>query len=128
MKFNRFLITALVLGLAAYWLALFVGTHVPLPVVKSIGRSDKLLHWASYTGLSFLLTTVVSLRHSLTWRTCLIVALGLAAYAALDELLQIPIPGRHADVWDWGADVGGVFCGLVTALAIRPIVASLVRT
>jgi VanZ family protein len=42
-------------------------------------------------------------------------------YGALDELLQIPV-GRHCDLWDWVADMGGVAAVLAVAgfyLALR---------
>lgn len=35
-----------------------------------------------------------------------------ACYGAVDELGQIPIPGRHADIWDWVADMLGAVAGL----------------
>jgi VanZ family protein len=37
----------------------------------------------------------------------------LLIYAALDELAQVPIPGRTGDIQDWIADAFGVCIGLL---------------
>ena len=96
------------LVLAVYWVALFIGTHVPVPPdVLQIAGSDKTLHFLAYLGLSLLIAVCVRPRG---W-TYLWVLLGLAAYGALDELLQISVR-RTADIVDWLADVAGVAVGL----------------
>lgn len=60
------------------------------------------------------------------WRvdwTALFVSVG---YGAIDELGQIPIPGRTADVVDWLADAAGAVAGVVCyrlmtgAMTLRP--------
>jgi VanZ family protein len=96
------------LVLAVYWVALFVGTHVPIPPdVVQLAGSDKTLHFVAYMGLSLLIAVCVRPKGwSYLW-----VLLGLAAYGAIDELLQIPVR-RTADVADWVADVAGVAAGL----------------
>jgi len=103
------------LVLAVYWVALFVGTHVPIPPdVVQLAGSDKMLHFGAYLGLSLLIAFCVRPKG---WNY-LWVLLGLAAYGAIDELLQIPVR-RTADVADWLADVAGVAVGLGVYAASR---------
>ncbi|MEM1061323.1 MAG: VanZ family protein [Planctomycetota bacterium] len=103
--------------LAAWWLATFGLTHVPLPALP-IGpdvffEADKLVHITIYGGLAFLADRA-------GWRTALGTA-GLVAslltMAVVDELTQIPV-GRQASVYDWIADAAGVACGLAAACKI----------
>ncbi len=120
---RRWLVRAVTGALILYWLALFVGTHVPLSVGNVGGHGDKLVHWVSYAGLAFLCGLAVSLHRPLSWRAWLLLAAALAAYAAVDELLQIPVPGRYGDPWDWVADLVGILPGLAAACAVRPLLA-----
>ncbi len=109
------------LVLAVYWVALFIGTHVPVPPdVLQIAGSDKTLHFLAYLGLSLLIAVCVRPRG---W-TYLWLLLGLAAYGALDELLQIPVQ-RTADVVDWLADVAGVAVGLAAYAVGRQALAAI---
>ncbi len=105
---TRFVAAALVV----YWAALCVGTHVPGRFVGTPLISDKVLHFSAYAGLSFLIATLLPLLGVQSWRAyggALIVAV---CYGAIDELGQIPIPGRTADIADWWADVAGAVAGL----------------
>jgi VanZ family protein len=100
-------------ALIVYWVALCIGTHVPGGFAGTPLVSDKTLHFVAYAGLGFLLAVMLSLsgiRDSRIYWTALLVAVG---YGAIDELGQIPIPGRTADVVDWLADVGGAVAGVV---------------
>ena len=100
-------------ALIVYWVALCIGTHVPGGFAGTPLVSDKVLHFVAYAGLGFLLAAMLSLsgiRDSRIYWTALLVAVG---YGAIDELGQIPIPGRTADVVDWLADVGGAVAGVV---------------
>ncbi|MHC4875348.1 MAG: VanZ family protein [Planctomycetota bacterium] len=104
---------------AAYWLSMFVGTHIPNPeAVIGPEVSDKLLHFAAY----FVLMTLLLGRHRLaTGRRAtrlelcrLLIVVGL--YAVADELLQaIPGINRHADVQDALADLAGAGGAVVIA-------------
>ena len=105
-------------ALTAYWLLIFVATHVPNPEdLPAPDVSDKLLHFSAY----FVLYALLSVRHRLLaggWPggNCQVKFLLLTtSYAALDELLQM-LPGinRNADWLDGFADCGG----LLTAAAI----------
>jgi VanZ family protein len=117
-------------ALVVYWVALCIGTHLPGGFVGTPAVSDKTLHFLAYAGLSFLIAMLLPLlgiRDSRVYLTALLVAVG---YGVVDELGQIPIPGRNADAVDWFADVAGAVVGVVCyrlmvgVLAIRPFTLS----
>ena len=96
--------------IGCYWLAMFVGTHLPNPELL-IGPvvSDKALHFGAYFILAGLLSIRTQLRQPTFRRSSAIRIVGLlTVYAAIDELLQaVPQIHRHADWWDGVADVLG---------------------
>ena len=110
--------------LACYWLALFAGTHMPLPPRALPVGSDKLLHFAAYAGLAFLLALWVSASRVLRMKHYLRLLAIVAVYSIADELLQIPV-GRTADVWDCVADWAGAVAGAAALLALRMAAARL---
>jgi VanZ family protein len=94
--------------LAGYWLALFVGTHIPITpeLIDVLNASDKTLHFTAYAGLAALLAANARLRGPLQLRHYVLVWGLTAAYGVVDEITQIPV-GRTCDVRDWLADVSG---------------------
>ena len=50
-----------------------------------------------------------------------------ALYGFLDELSQVPIPGRMGDIQDWAADLMGSLMGLLLFTMSYPIVRTLLR-
>lgn len=99
--------------LAGYWLAMFAATHLPIKVAALPGGTDKVIHVGLYALLAALLAITwqcsagrLTARH-LRWAW-----IALAAYAAFDELTQIPV-GRTASWADWLADLVGALAGLV---------------
>ena len=97
--------------LVLYWLALFVATHVPLPLEsRPAGDSDKPLHFAAYAGLTFLVSLNRSLRRALDLRQRIWIFVLLAAFGVIDEISQIPV-GRDCELADWIADVLGILAG-----------------
>jgi VanZ family protein len=99
--------------LAAYWLLLFTGTHVPpeFPGLPPEGY-DKIVHFSSFAVLAALV--------AIAWRSIwgqLPVSSALAAwllvvtYAAGDEISQ-PWFRRDCDYYDWRADAWGAALGL----------------
>jgi VanZ family protein len=108
------------IALLAYWLALFVATHVPVnvPVLPS-GQGDKLVHFAAYTVLAGLGATTWQLAAGqLTARHLMALWIAIAVYGALDEWTQIPV-GRDCNFWDWTADLLGAATGLVLFAWLR---------
>ena len=98
--------------LGAYWISMFVGTHIPsLPTVLA-HQWDKLLHFGAYAGLAVLLLGWRACRGQFGARTILILWLLLAAYGMFDEFTQRFV-GRGVEVYDWFSDLAGAACGLV---------------
>jgi len=98
--------------LALYWAAMFLGTHLPQGVGPGSQVSDKLLHFGAYAGLAFLLAAALSCFRA-RLGSFLFALLIAALYGVFDELTQMPVPGRQADVHDWVADVLGAGVGVL---------------
>ena len=97
--------------LAGYWIALFVGTHLPSQVMERVPGNDKIQHLSGYAGLAFLMTFAVASRAPTVPKLAGILAF-IAVYAAADELTQSFVPGRICDFWDWCADLTGAVLGI----------------
>lgn len=106
-------------ALPAYWLFLFVMTHIPNPDLPGPRNSDKWAHVGSYAALAFLYWRFAEavrqapLSPRFVWRAAAV----LLAFAALDELTQGMV-GRGSDPLDWVADAGGVVM-VLAALEVR---------
>lgn len=76
---------------------------------------DKVAHFAVYTAITALLLLGTQLRWPLT-TLVLVCVLG-----ACDELLQLSLPGRSADLADWLTDIAaGIFtCAVLLAIHHR---------
>lgn len=104
----------------ALWLALQVtltslpGNDIPIGLPHPL---DWLCHFGLYAGLGLLLARVGVLqgwpRRWLVWT-----AVALSLWAALDELHQLLIPGRDAEVGDWIADTLGASLGILLGLRL----------
>ncbi len=96
------------IALPAYWAALFIVTHTPVPDLPGVPQSDKLAHLAAYGLLAYLFWRFAeALRRPVSvwfvWKAAAV----LCVYGALDEYLQSFV-NRTADVVDWLCDAGGV--------------------
>lgn len=105
-------------GAALFWVAMFIGTHIPKVPDALQDVSDKTMHFVAYGGLAFLLALTSAAFQQVSWRRYLWVLAIASAYGVLDEVLQIPV-GRHADVQDWIADTTGAVCGLFLFALLR---------
>ena len=104
---------AVTLLLAAYWIALATATHVPTLPAGSLKYGDKNAHFAAYAVLAFLIAWAWTTRRRF-FPTGLLVTFGLASsYGAIEELTQIPVPGRFAEWHDWLADIVGAAAGIL---------------
>lgn len=114
---------------ALYWAAIFTVTHMEMPQVEAAPQNtDKLVHLVMYGGFAFLLAAWLTSRNVPRGKV-LWITLGMAVvYGALDELLQIPIESRSADVWDFVMDLCGAVLGLLLFVAVRPKLEWLYRT
>ena len=113
--------TGATLLLGAYWLALFVATHLPrVPIQFASPSADKWEHLTAYGLLAILLAARQSLWLPLNWKNFVRIAGCVALYGIFDELTQIPV-GRHADVMDWVADISGCAIGLFVFATARSL-------
>jgi VanZ family protein len=94
-------------ALAAYWLAMFIGTHIPGQFNPEFTWPDKFVHCGAYAGLVFLARWAFLGRDWSNWGRW---TLLLATYGAIDEITQIPV-NRTCDPFDWTADVVGLLLG-----------------
>lgn len=114
------------LVLVAYWLTLFISTHVPIDPNEVLPGSDKTLHFVGYGILGSLLMLAFLVRRKDSRFVALAIPAAMlwaglwgviALYAACDELTQ-PWVGRHCELLDWRADVIGSAIGLTIAWVI----------
>lgn len=73
-----------------------------VPVVSDIPNFDKLVHAVLYGVEGFLLYRAIRWRGpaGFSWKRILLVGAALAVWGGLDEIHQIWIPGRSAEVGD----------------------------
>ena len=110
---RRRLTIAAIAILIAYWGFMFFATHTTsLNQSRLLEHGDKFAHFAAYAVLAWLLAMVLRGLDVPLRRACLIVVVVGAAYAAIDEWLQ-QFTRRHADFYDWLADVIGIGFGLI---------------
>ncbi len=111
------------LPLIVYWIVLFTATSIPEESVPSFGVGDKVNHFSAYFILSILLYLTLSFQEKSVFvrsNAVLLTALIILLYGVLDELHQMFIPGRSAELLDWLADAVGAICGiLVISLLLK---------
>lgn len=95
-----------VLGWAA--VVFIISAQHRLPQLPGLLAWDKLQHSTGFVLGGLLLARALE---GTRGATLLAAVLGLA-YAASDEVHQIFVPGRHADVRDWVADAIGIAVGI----------------
>ena len=90
-----------------------------LETVQLPSVSDKLIHLVCFAGLGFFWTWWFKKEAWLQRpvRHFLLVTLIVAAYGMVDEIHQYFVPGRHASILDWVADLIGGFLGGISGLA-----------
>ena len=120
-------IRVVTLVLAAYWLLLFIGTHIPRGQMPAIHHSDKTLHFLAYAGLAFLLAWAFPKEAKRPLAHVIGAWIVATFYGAADEITQLAV-GRSADFWDWVADTLGAMAGLVFYVGLRPFWARVRRT
>jgi VanZ family protein len=108
-------------AVGVWWLAMLLVTSVPgdmVPALPDFGfRIDRVVHFGMYAVQGVLVARALGRRH-----VGVLIAAGLvlSAIGALDEVHQMFLPGRDAEVGDWMADTLGAGAGLAAAtLAMR---------
>jgi VanZ family protein len=110
------LLRVLLLG---WWALIFTITHIPIP--PPVGEAtvpDKSIHFGMYAVLGALLVLWEGWRVRVSWRRCGASLAILAAYAVVDELLQIPV-GRSAEWLDGAADLLGGVVGIGSVALVQ---------
>ena len=104
----------------ALWLALQVtltslpGKEIPISLPHPLDWTG---HFMLYAGLGALLARAAAL-HGWPMRRLVWLGVLLSAWAALDEVHQLFIPGRDAEVTDWVADTLGASLGLFAGIRL----------
>jgi VanZ family protein len=113
------------LALPAYWVALAAATHYPrVRIPGELPSSDKILHFAAFAILAFLIWQVLARRaRPLTAASVWIVAAIAIPYAAIDEYTQ-QFVGRYTELADWVANTAGIVCTLSVLELRRRITAA----
>lgn len=108
-------------GPPALWAAFILlltsipGSDIPHVSFMSFRDSDKLVHGTMYAIFAFLAVRSLIRAGRPLRQAVLVVMLGIAIFAALDEWHQQFIPGRSMDVLDWLADISGATIGTLAA-------------
>ena len=97
-----------------YMAAIFVVSGQSDPSIPA-GVSDKSLHVLAYLGLAVLVFRALAgrLPARVTWRAAAAALTISIGYGITDELHQLYVPGRSADVADLFADAIGATLGLI---------------
>jgi VanZ family protein len=90
------------------------GKDLPVSIPHPL---DWVGHWGLYGILGLLIARAAALREW-PWRRLAVAALIVSCGAALDELHQLFIPGRSAEVLDWLSDTIGVTAGLTVGARV----------
>ena len=96
--------------LIIYWVILFIATSLPVERLPSIGFTDKINHLIAYFILAVLLnlTLIYQRKSQLLFEKAPIATIVICLfYGALDEVHQLFVPGRSAEILDWVADALG---------------------
>lgn len=116
----RFLIPPLSIAAGIFFIS-----HQPYVVVPDIGIriEDKILHFIAYLifGLSIVYSICGLKRNINKKRLFVILIVTGAVYALSDELHQLYVPGRDADVYDFLADV----LGIIASYYVYPVIMKL---
>jgi VanZ family protein len=84
-----------------------------IPDLGFVG-ADKFVHFTEFLVFGIILLRALSgsnLKINLFWTVVLSIIIS-CFYAAIDELHQLFIPGRQADIFDFFADVSGALLGI----------------
>jgi len=123
---HRLLLIVAVAAVSAWWGLMFLGTHLPMPPKTHVSMNDKLQHAGAYAGLAFLLLGVLRAFWSRRFKPYLLAVIIGALYGVLDELTQLLVPNRSAELLDWVADLTGLVLG-ATAFVLVDLVLLSVR-
>lgn len=118
MKTNPRVFVFIYLPLILHWITIFILTSLPSDQLPSVEIGDKVNHFLAFFVLGFFLNLTLKYQTkypSLKKNILLITIIIAAGYGLLDELHQLFVPGRSAEVLDWVADFVGAISGSLVA-------------
>lgn len=101
--------------LAVHWISILILTSLPSKSVPEFQLHDKAKHFLAYFVLTFFLSLSLRLQErsaKIRQNFVKISFFVLMIYSTLDEIHQLFIPGRAAEIWDWLANFIGIILGL----------------
>lgn len=111
--------------LIVYWIILFILTSLPTGMAITTDVSDKINHFGAYGLLSVFLYSALYFQSKfliLKKNPAFFVILIASFYGALDEIHQMFVPGRSAELLDWLADFSGsIVAVLITRYLLENI-------
>ena len=115
---RHIIVVLLWIATIAFWVTIFVLTHVPQEQLPRVRVTDKVAHFIAYGVLAGLLYLTSWIGHPQRRAPALKVLGVIMVYGAIDEILQSFV-GRHADIVDWLYDVAGAVCALLPLVLLR---------
>ena len=103
------------LPLVLYWIVLFTATTLPGNQLPDLHLSDKIEHFSAFFILAVMLNLALIFQRKsfiIFKYAALVTIIITLSYGAVDELHQLFIPGRSADIRDWLADSTGGILGV----------------
>ncbi|MBW3598714.1 MAG: VanZ family protein [Planctomycetes bacterium] len=100
-------------ALAVYWSLLFIATHnSTLAYVDAPPYAHETFHFTGYAVLTLLAAVTVFGGGRWSPRSAAALLAVVIVFGALDEVMQMPIPARTAQMRDWACDAAGALAGL----------------
>lgn len=118
MRNNKRVFLFIYLPLIIHWITIFILTSLPSDRLPSVEIGDKFNHFLAFFVLGFFLNLTLKYQtkyQSLKSNVLLLTLIIASGYGLLDELHQLLVPGRSAEVLDWVADFVGAFSGSLLA-------------
>jgi len=97
----------------AYWIVLFVLTHIPNVTLPDVTLIDKVCHSIAYATLAFAIGSVLTIWRGYQPRLPIWIWAIAVSYGAIDEYTQQFVQNRFPDILDLVADATGAALGLV---------------
>lgn len=107
-----------------YWIVLFTATTLPGKDLPDLGFSDKIQHFSAFFVLAVLLNLALIYQRKsyfLFKNASIATIIITLSYGAFDEIHQLFISGRYADIRDWLADSAGVIIGILLLNLLKNI-------
>jgi len=102
--------------MSIYWLLITVGMTIPAEKIIKYSINDKLEHMISQFILAIFVLFFNAFQEKfkiIRKHPFIFVFVFLALYGAVSELIQLFIPDRFCDIYDWLADIIGILTAVI---------------